>query len=248
MVSSSCPSRRIAIALSLALAAPVAGVALTSGRSAAGAAVKVSHHRHHKHNRHHPTAPACPTKGGIPFSGTLSDGALQLGNAVSGSGLSGTVCGLLVSSSSGFKVSIPQAEMSFAPTHVTILGFASLPATVTAAGNGTGTVSTNSDGTFNSTISVPVTSTVSAFGFMCTVGPFTPVLTTGTSGSVSGTPLSGSLTALTGRLAAGEFSVPSVQPSKRCPFLVAALVNLLTGLPLEAGSSSLTATATLGVT
>ncbi len=231
-------SHKLALAAgAVAIAAPIVGLALASGAGAAGAAVR--------HNKAH--AAACPTSGGIPFSGSLSDGTIKLGGAVSGSGLTGSVCGTLVAGSSGFSVSIPQANISFAPTSVTILGLASLPATIAAAGNGTGTVTTNSDGTFNTSLSVPVTSTVSALGFNCTVGPFTPVLTTGTSGSVTGSPLSGSFSDLTGTIVAGEFSVPSIQPDRSCPFLVAGLVNLITGLPLKAGRSSLTASASLTV-
>lgn len=245
MASTSLTRRLALLAGSLAIALPIAGLALGSGATSAGASVRTKKHHHHRH--HASSSASCPTTGGIPFSGSLSDGAIKLGSAVSGSGVSGTVCGVLVAGSSGFSVSIPQADISFAPTHVTILGLASLPATIAAAGAGTGTVTSGPNGTFDTSISVPVTSTVSALGFNCTVGPFTPVLTTGTSGSVSGTPLSGSLSDLTGTLAAGEFSVPSVQPSRSCPFLVAGLVNLLTGLPLKAGKSTLTATASLSI-
>lgn len=228
-------SRKLVLtAGSLAVALPLAAIAL-SGNGVAGAAVK--------HSKSHTTA-SCPTTGGIPFSGTLSNGTIKLGSTTSGSGLTGTVCGVLAAGASGLSVSIPQSDISFAPTHVTILGLASLPATVAAAGNGTGTASLNSDGSISTTLSVPVTSTVSALGFNCTVGPFTPVLTTGTSGSLTGSNLTGSGT-LTGTLVAGEFSVPAIQPDRSCPFIVAGLVNLITGLPLKAGRSSLSATASL---
>ena len=229
------------VTASLAVAVPLAGLALTGGAPSAAAAVR------HAQRLTPATTAACPKSGGISFAGSLSNGMVKLGSSVSGSGVTGKVCGILKVASSGFSVSIPKANISFAPTHVTILGLASLPATIAAAGKGTGRVTAGPKGTFNTKISVPVTSTVSALGFQCTVGPFTPVLTTGTSGSVRGKALSGTLSKLQGKLAAGEFSVPAVQASATCPFLVAGLVNTLAGFPLKAGQSTLTASTTLSV-
>lgn len=229
--------RRLALAVgSLAVVVPLAGLALSAGPASAGAAVRKAG-----------TTSTCPSTGGIPFSGTLSKGTVTIGSAAKGTGVSGSVCGLLSAGSSGFSVSIPQSDITFAPTSITVVGLLSLPATISAQGNGTGTVTANSNGTFSASLTVPVSSTVSALGFNCTIGPFTPVLTTGTSGSVTGTPLSGSLSALSGTLVAGEFTVPAVQSSRSCPFIVAGLVNLITGLPLKAGKSTLTASASLSV-
>lgn len=232
------------VACALALVLP--GSAVACSVVGAGAAAAAQHGRRPS-PRLAGAKGSCPTAGGLAFTGTLSNGALDLGRAVSGSGLAGSVCGLLSPTSSGFSVSIPKADISFAPNHVTVLGLASLPVTVAAAGNGTGTASIRAGGSFGVTISVPVTATVDIFGFACTVGPFRPALTTGKSGAVSGTPLTGSLSDLSGTLAAGEFAVPRVRASARCPFFVAWLVNAITGLPLRAGRATLTAATALSV-
>jgi hypothetical protein len=239
-------ARRIAVAA-------FATSALCVGSLVAGAPVASAQPRHTAvtpraagfHRASRPRTLSCPTTGGIPFTGSLSNGAVTLGRAVAGSGLSGSFCGILALKNGGVTVSIPQSDFAFNPSSVQVLGFLSLPTTITADGPATGKVTQATGGGYNVTMSVPVTATVSALGFSCAVGPFTPVLTTGKSGSVSGSPLIGKLTSLKGALAAGEFTVPQVQESPSCPGFIAGLVNLLTGLPLPSGASTLTASTSL---
>jgi hypothetical protein len=193
------------------------------------------------------TSSSCPTtqNADIAFQGTLSNGTATFGSAARSSGISGTVCGLL--NLANFTATIQPDNLSFQPTSVTLFGLLSAPATLAATGPATATLQATSSGAFNATMSVPLEATVDLLGlFRCTVGPFEPTFTTGTSGSVTGTPLTGSLlTQLSGTLVAGEFPVPQIQPSLSCPWFVSGLSNLILGLPLPAGRSTVTTQVTL---
>ena len=197
-------------------------------------------------------AASCPT-GPLTFNATFSNGTASIGTAAKGSGLSGTACGALKPVLGGFTLDVPAANISFAPTTLKLFGIISVPSTITVDGPMTGTVTgptSNPAGTlsFEQTSAAPLTSTVKLLGFTCSVGPFTPVLTTGTSGSLTGTPLTGTLTAQTGTLVSNTFSVPAIQGSPTCPGFIAGLSNSTLGLPLAPGKSSLTLPVSLTVT
>jgi hypothetical protein len=104
---------------------------------------------------------------------------------------------------------------------------------------------------YNSTLTAPVTSTVttSVLGLglsKCSDGPITPTLTTGRSGSLEGTLLTGTpATTLEGNLVANAFPVPAIKESPSCLAPVALLSNTLIGLPRVSGESSLTSHAFL---
>jgi hypothetical protein len=115
-----------------------------------------------------------------------------------------------------FSVNVPAENISFAPGSLTLFGLISAPATIIIDGPMTGPFG----GPYQQTPSVPLTSTVNLLGFKCSLGPFTPVLTTGTSGSLTGTPLTGSLTAQSGTLVANAFTVPAIHPSSTCPAIL----------------------------
>jgi hypothetical protein len=172
-----------------------------------------------------------------------------------------------------FNVNATAANTSFAPGTVVLFGLISAPQTVAIDGPLVGTATSTANiasvlaaiganpddpafpatvpATSSETVSQPLTATVNLLGFKCSIGPFTPVLTTGTSGSLTGTTLTGpqnltSLTAtLTGSLVANTFAVPAIQSSSSCPELLAVASNLLLGLPLAAGKSSMQVNATL---
>ena len=194
-----------------------------------------------------PPPSTCPTTGGIPFTGTLSNGVAKLGSSVSMTGLSGTFCGLANFAGSGLTASIQPQNFTFAAASAKLFGFLSLPATMTVDAPVNTTLALGTGSTFNTSMPLSVSSTVSLLGlFHCTVGPMTPTFTTGTSGSVSGTPLAGSvLTGLSGTLAAGDFAVPAIQASSGCPGLIAGIANAIMGLPLAPGKATITASTTI---
>jgi hypothetical protein len=191
-------------------------------------------------------AAPCPTTGGIPFSSQLSNGNVRIGKLARASGTTGSACGLVTfDPNQGLVSTIARDNLSFDPFQLRI-GLLSVPTQINPASDFHGTISGNPDGTTNITLTGSVTATSRVLGFSCTIGPFTPTLTTGTSGSLSGTPLVGQLPGpLTGKLVANDFAVPAAQASSRCPRAIAKLVNLIVGLPLPAGRSSITSDVSL---
>jgi hypothetical protein len=188
-------------------------------------------------------AASCPVGSGsaVPFSGSLTDGTISLGKNLKGTGLTGSACGTLNLDATGGTIDIPAANFSFSPESIEAFGLLKIPSTITVDNDATGTLTVGAtSGTYNTTISVQVTSTVSILGQSCTVGPFTPNFTTGTSGSESGSPLTGSLADLSGTVVAGDFTVPAIKSSKTCNGLIAAFSNAIMGFPLAAGASSIT--------
>ncbi|HEX6674303.1 MAG TPA: hypothetical protein VF486_04670 [Actinomycetes bacterium] len=193
------------------------------------------------------SAAACPTTGGTPITSQLSNGTLKIGPVARASGTSGSGCGLLIIDDQGIRTVLPKDNLTFDPftLHVGIL---SVPTTVTAVSDFGGPVELLPNNQVGASLTGSVTSTASILGFKCTIGPFTPTLTTGTSGALTGTPFTGQPDgSLGGKLVANDFAVPAVRPSARCPLPIAALVNLTTHLPQKAGGSSITYDASLRV-
>jgi hypothetical protein len=192
-------------------------------------------------------AAPCPTTGGTPISSQLSNGTLKIGPVARASGTSASGCGLLIIDDQGIRTVLPKDNLTFNPftLHVGIL---SVPTTVTAVSDFAGPVELLPNNQVGASLTGSVTSTASILGFKCTIGPFTPTLTTGTSGALTGTPFTGQPDgSLGGKLVANDFAVPAVRPSARCPLPIAALVNLTTHLPQKAGGSSITYDASLRV-
>jgi len=211
----------------LALSAP-AGAATTGG-SSSGAA-------------------ACPTASGssIAFTGTLSDGTASLGSVAKVTGLSGSICGLV--NLSDLTATVQPDNFTFAPVNTVLFGFLPLPTTMQVTQPASATLTVGSAaGTYDTSMQVSIDATANILGlFHCQIGPFSPDLTTGTSGSVSGSALTGSLlSSLSGTLAAGDFSVPTITPTGSCPGFVAGLADLLIGLPLAPGRSTISTHVTL---
>jgi hypothetical protein len=202
-----------------------------------------------------PTCPGAPINH-VYFNGTLSEGTLKLGSRASASGISATVtCGLFNLQTSTFTV--PAGNVRYNPFELKVIGAVPLETTIKLDGPAEGTMSTvygfNALGEsiavgYNSTMTAPVTSTsnVSALGVgplsQCSDGPMTPTLTTGKSGSLEGTLLTGEslIAGVEGTLVANEFAVPKIEPSSTCSLAAAELSNTLIGLPLKPGEASIT--------
>lgn len=188
-----------------------------------------------------PCSASSAPSGEIAFSGTLSNGSGNLGSNAKLTGLSGSLCGAMnLATMSG---TVQPADFELSPSTTTVLGLLSMPTTETVTAPATATLSMGStSGTYNTSMQVSIDATASVLGlFKCQIGPFSPTFTTGKSGSVTGTPLTGSLlTQLSGTLVAGDFSVPAIKASSSCPSIIAGLANMMVGLPLAAGKSTIT--------
>ncbi|MPQ99212.1 hypothetical protein GB931_15055 [Modestobacter sp. I12A-02628] len=219
------PRRRGGMALAAAALMTFAAVAFAAPASAAPPAPA--------------PAPACPTAGGIPFSSTLSNGSFQIGRLATVSGASATACGVVTGSDFAALTSVVKKEnVFFAPT-TTKVTFLGLPTTVTPLGDLTGPASLV-NGVTNVTLRGKVQVTTTILGSKCSF-PLDLSLTTGTSGKLTGTPLVGGGTdgLLRGKVVANDFSVPKFQPSWACNVLLTSSSNLLLGLPLAPGASSI---------
>jgi len=255
--SSSGSRRRKALSTAAAAATLIGGLGVTSLvlASPAGAATRSAHGfwgwggqpSSSGSSSSSNSGPSCPASAGgdIAFTGTVSDGKATFGSAATASGLSGSLCGLVDLAT--LQATVQPSNFTFSPTSIKLYNFLSLPSSISVVGASTATLSETANGDFNTSMTVPLDATVNLLGlFSCKVGPFSPTLTTGQSGSVSGTPLTGSLlTSLSGTLAAGEFSVPAIQASSSCPGIIAGLANLIMGLPLAPGRSTITSAVSL---
>jgi hypothetical protein len=194
---------------------------------------------------------ACPASGGgnIAFSANLTNGNERIGPLATSKNNSATACGLVTPAADGrLRGSIQPMNITFAPSTTTVL-ILNLPTTLEATGTISGPVAFNADGSVSVSLGGPITATANVLGFKCTIGPFSPTLTTGASGRLQGTPLTADATgAFSGKLVANDFSVPAIRPSLRCPLLIAGATNAVLGLPRHAGQSSVTfdASITLG--
>ena len=186
----------------------------------------------------------CPTVAPGPFRFTftseLTNGTIDLNGKGTATGASASVCGTIAPSGGQLVATVPQANISFSPVTVNIFGFLPVQTQVVPVGDQVGTASLG--GGINVTLSGPVVAETNLLGFRCDVGPFTPTLTTGTSGALTGTPFSGNPS--TGALVSNDFDVPRIAPSRTCPRIVAFFSNLALGLPAPAGASSIAFDAT----
>lgn len=177
---------------------------------------------------------------GLGFHATFKNGTLKLGSATA-TGLAADACGFIVANPDGTLVSTVQpGDIAFTPVSVKIL-FLSLPSTVTVNAPLSGPVQIGP--AFDSadiSLTANLSAAASLLGFKCTIGPLTPTLTTGTSGSLTGTTFTGDLTSgFSGKVVANSFAVPAIKSSSSCPGLIAGLSNLLVGLPAKPGKASI---------
>lgn len=184
-----------------------------------------------------PSCPAASTSSGdVAFSGVLSNVDVKIGGSNSITGISGSLCGTLDTTTMTYT--IPKSSIRLSPANDMFWGF--LPFSTTETVNNSPSGSLTISGTdYTTSMQMSITAVTNIlWAFPCTIGPLTPTLTTGTSGSLKGTPLVGSLvTQLKGSLVSSNFSVPAIQASSSCPSIIAGLGNLLSGFPLTTGTS-----------
>ena len=199
-------------------------------------------------------AAACPTPptGEATLNGTLTEGVMNLGTNAKAEGVSATLtCGTI--NPETLHYSFPAANVVYAPFKTKLFGFLSLPTTLTVNQPVEGALEarfnelTEQVEGYEATATTSLTATVNFFGFAkCSVGPFPVTLTTGKSGSLEGHYFEGSIGSLQGgRLVANEFAIPRVEASRSCPFFLAWVSNLMLGLPLEGGQSSIATSVSL---
>ena len=175
----------------------------------------------------------------ITFHAAFGNGTMSLGSAKA-TGLSAKACGSVSGKLGALTSTVQPGDIEFPAISVKLL-FISLPATITVNAPLSGPFTPGAGFT---TASVNLTANMSAsaslLGFKCVIGPLTPTLTTGKSGSLEGTIMTGSLkTGYTGKVVANDFAVPAIQKSSTCPGLVAWLANSLVGLPAAPGKASI---------
>ncbi len=187
-----------------------------------------------------PTSCEKPEGAFTTFTASFSNGTMQLASATA-TGLSAEACGsVALVPGQGFVSTVQPDNIAFGQVSVK-LSFLRLPATVTVNEPIVGPVKI-ARGFVSADVTLPASITASTrlLGFECGIGPITPSLTTGASGALTGTTFTGSLAeGYTGRVVANDFAVPAIQPSSRCPWLIAKLSNLLVGLPADPGEASI---------
>lgn len=192
-------------------------------------------------------AAACPTDG-IPFTSTLSNGAVQIGQLDPATGATATACGVVRwTPELTLEGVIPKENLAFEPLSVPV-GLLSVEVEIVPVTDFSGPVTFGADG-IHIALSGQVVATADLLLSKCSIGPFRSALTTDRSGALTGAPFGGTdMTNLNGKLVGNEDPVPAAQHTWKCPLLVAALFNSITGLPSPAGESSLTFEANLKLT
>ena len=179
---------------------------------------------------------ACPT-GPLAFSTELTGGSLQIGKVASSTGNSAVACGEIAPGPTGLTATIHPEDLVFAPGTTKVL-FLALPTQTRAVGDLSGPVALGAG--IEASLTGPVVADARLLGFTCTIGPLTPTLTTGASGGLTGAAFADDGSGvLRGRLVAADFEVPKIASSRSCPRFVAGMTNLLLGLPLAVGRSSI---------
>lgn len=183
-------------------------------------------------------APTCPT-GFLAFTSQLTNGDVSIGSVAKSTGNTVEACGALKNQGGTLVATVTKDDIHFAPSSTKVL-LLSLPTTMEALGDLSGPMSFIYGGGANISLSGPIQATAELLGSKCTIGPITPTLTTQTSGSLIGTPITnqgGGV--LTGKVVANDFAVPAIKPSSTCPSFIAFFTNLVLGLPLAPGKSAI---------
>jgi hypothetical protein len=191
----------------------------------------------------------CPTEG-VPFTGELTNGVVQIGNLRPATGATATTCGVVdFAPDLSLQARVPRENLTFAELDVPIalFGLISVPVQLTAASDFTGPVAFQADGA-HLRLTGEVVATARVLLASCQLGPFRVSLTTDVSGQLVGRPLApagdGS-SVLRGSLVGNEDAIPAGRPSLRCGLILTALLNTIIGLPAEPGESSISFDASL---
>lgn len=212
------PRRARLLVTSVLISALVAGLGQTSaGASAADC-----------------TVPA----GAFKFHASFSNGNLSLGSAKA-TGLTSTACGSIQIVGGQFISTVQPADISFPPANVKLL-FLSLPSTITVNAPLSGPAVIAPDfSKADMSLTASLTASAKLLGFTCQIGPLTPTLTTGKSGTMTGRTFVNSGDGFSGTVVANNFAVPAIKKSSTCPWLIATLSNVLVGLPAAPGKASI---------
>lgn len=195
---------------------------------------------------------------GLPVAVSLSGGTFDVGVAAHTTGITATVCSFFVLPAIAARTSVssvnapgspndcPGCSISFGTgATVDVYGTVALPATLSPAGPITASIAPQPapNGGLNLIVTAPVMAAVSVpeAGVSCTLGPVMATLTTGTSGSLTGQPITGSLNNASAAGVSSTFTVPAATPSTDCPADLIPSLNTLTGLPALPGSATFSA-------
>lgn len=226
LIPASCPSRPLVKwhwipELALALASLVAPFATASPASASA------------------TTCAKPTGAVTSFHAAFANGTMSLGSAKA-VGLSAKACGAVTGKTGAMVLTVQPGDIKFPAVSVKLL-FISLPSTITVGAPLSGPFKPG-PGSTSAKVSLKanLSASVKVLGYSCVIGPLTPTLTTGKSGSLQGATFTGSQkNGFTGKVVANDFAVPVVQSSATCPWLIAKLSNVFAGLPVAPGGAAI---------
>lgn len=186
-----------------------------------------------------PITCAKPAGAVTTFHTAFANGTMSLGRAEA-TGLIVKACGAVTGKTEAMVLTVQPGDVKFPAVSVKLL-FIELPSTIAVNAPlsgpfkpGPGFTSAKVNLTANLSASIKV------LGYSCVIGPLTPTLTTGKSGSLQGTTFTGSQKkGFTGMVVANNFAVPVIQISETCPWLIAKLANILVGLPAAPGEASI---------
>lgn len=173
------------------------------------------------------------------FHAAFANGTMSLARAKATS-LSAKACGAVTGKLGAMVLTVRPGDIEFPAMPVKLL-FVSVPSTITVNAPLSGPFKPG-PGLTSAEVKLKANLSASAkfMGFSCVIGPLTPTLTTGKSGSLHGTTFTGSLKkGFTGKVVANDFAVPAIHSSKTCPWLFATLANALAGLPVAPGKASI---------
>lgn len=185
------------------------------------------------------TTCAEPAGATTTFHAAFTHGTMSLGGATSHD-LSAKACGAVIGKIGAMVLTIQPGNIAFPAASVKFL-FIRVPSTITVNAPLSGPFKPGSGlSTAEVKLKANLSASVKLLGFSCDIGPLTPTLTTGKSGSLHGTTFTGSMKkGYTGKVVANDFAAPAIHSSKTCPWLIATLANTLVGLPLAPGKASI---------
>ena len=185
------------------------------------------------------TSCAEPAGAVTTFHAAFANGTMSLGSAKA-AGLNAKACGAVTGKPGAMVLTVQPEDIEFPDVSVKLLFF-SVPSTITVNAPLSGPFKPGPGFTsVEIRLSTKLSATAKFLGFSCVVGPLTPILSSGKSGSLQGTTFTGSLkNGFTGMVVSNDFAVPAIQSSKTCPRLIAKLSNTLVGLPAVPGKASI---------
>lgn len=185
------------------------------------------------------TACAKPAGAVTVFHAAFANGTMSLGNAEA-IGLSAKACGAVTGKTGAMVLTVQPGDIKFPAVSVKLL-FISLPSTLMVNAPLSGPFRPGPEFTSaKAHLAANLSASVKILGFSCVIGPLTPTLTTGKSGTLQGTTFIGSQKkGFTGKVVANDFAVPVIQSSETCPWLIAKLANVLAGLPAAPGEATI---------